>query len=112
VEISTVSHGHAIVLAVTGRLDGATVAAFETRLLDLIAEGHRRIIVDMAGLGYISSAGLRALLVAAKRLKPDGGRLLLAAPSDLVGQVLEISGFSGMLETCATTEDALARAEK
>jgi anti-sigma B factor antagonist len=112
VEITTVSHGHAIVLAVTGRLDGATVAAFETRLLDLIAEGHRRIIVDMARLGYISSAGLRALLVAAKRLKPDGGRLLLAAPSDLVGQVLEISGFSGMLETCATTEDALARAEK
>jgi anti-anti-sigma factor len=110
VEISTASHGHAIVIAVSGRLDSATARPFEARICDLIAEGHRRIIVDLAGLGYISSAGLRVLLVAAKRLKPDGGRLLLAAPGELVGQVLGISGFSGMLETCATTEEALARA--
>jgi anti-anti-sigma factor len=65
--------------------------------------------VDLAGLRYISSAGLRVLLVAAKRLKPEGGRLLLAAPSELVGQVLEIAGFSAMLETCPTIEEALAR---
>ena len=109
-EVSTVSHGHAIVIAVTGRLDAETVPPFETQIFDLIAEGHRRIIVDLAGLGYISSAGLRVLLVAAKRLKAEGGRLLLAAPSELVGQVLEISGFSTMLETCPTTEEALARA--
>ena len=111
-EISTAPHGHAIVIAVTGRLDSATTPAFEARICDLIAEGHRRIIVDLSGLGYISSAGLRALLVAAKRLKPEGGRLLLAAPGELVGQVLGISGFSGMLETCATTEEALARARR
>jgi anti-anti-sigma factor len=110
VEVSTTSHGDAIVLAVSGRLDGATVPSFEARLFDLIAEGHRRIIVDLAGLRYISSAGLRVLLVAAKRLKPEGGRLLLAAPSELVGQVLEIAGFSAMLETCPTIEEALAHA--
>jgi hypothetical protein len=45
-------------------------------------------------------------------LNADGGRLLLAAPGDLVGQVLDVSGFSGMLETCATTEEALARIER
>ena len=73
---------------------------------------HRRIIVNLAGLGYINSAGLRVLLVAAKRLNADGGRLLLAAPGDLVGRVLDVSGFSGMLETCATTEEALARIER
>lgn len=109
-EISTALHGHAIVVAVNGRLDSATAQPFEARLLDVIGEGHRRIVVDLSGLGYISSAGLRALLVAAKRLKPEGGRLLLANPNELVGQVLGISGFSGMFETCATTEEALARA--
>jgi anti-anti-sigma factor len=109
VEVTTVSHGHAIVLAVDGRLDAATVTAFEARLLALIAEGHRRIIVNLAGLGYINSSGLRVLLVAAKRLNADGGRLLLAAPGDLVGRVLDVSGFSAMLDTCATTEEALAR---
>lgn len=108
-EISTTSHGDAMVLALSGRLDGATAPSFEARILGHIAEGHRRIIVNLAGLGYISSDGLRVLLVAAKRLKPEGGRLILAAPTELVGQVLEISGFSAMLETCATTEEALAR---
>ena len=111
-EVTTVSHGLAIVLAVTGRLDAETVTPFEARLFDLIAEGHRRIILNLAGLGYINSAGLRVLLVAAKRLNADGGRLLLAAPGDLVGRVLDVSGFSGMLETCATTEEALARRER
>ena len=86
-EVTTVSHGLAIVLAVTGRLDAETVTPFGARLFDLIAEGHRRIIVNLAGLGYINSAGLRVLLVAAKRLNADGGRLLLAAPGDLVGRV-------------------------
>ena len=111
-ELSTVSHGHAIVLAVTGRLDVVRLPPFEARLFDLIAEGHRRIIVDLGGLDYISSAGLRVLHVAAKRLKPEGGRLLLAAPRDLVRQVLEISGFSEMLETYATIEEAVASAER
>ena len=111
-DVTTVSHGGAIVLSVTGRVDAQTVAPFETRFFDLIAEGHRRIIVNLAGLAYINSAGLRVLLVAAKRLKADGGRLLLAAPGVLVGQVLDVSGFSGMLETFATMEEALASIEK
>jgi anti-anti-sigma factor len=109
VEVTTVSHGAAIVLSVTGRLDAETVARFEARLVDLIAEGHRRIIVDLAGLGYINSAGLRVLLVAAKRLHAEGGRLLLAAPGEMVGRVLDVAGFSAVLETCATTEEALGR---
>ena len=110
-EVSTVSHGHAMVIAITGRLDSATAPQLETRIFDLIAEGHRRLIVDLAGLGYISSAGLRVLLVSAKRLKTEGGRLFLAAPRAMVSQVLGISGFSEMLETCATLEEALARAK-
>jgi len=109
VETTTVSHGDVTVLTVSGRLDVTTVGAFEGVLLDLIAKGRRRIIVDLAPLEYISSAGLRVLLMASKRLKPEGGRFILAAAGGLVRQVLEISGFSGMIETCATTEEALAR---
>jgi anti-anti-sigma factor len=112
VEVSTVSYGHVIVIAVTGRLDGATAPEFETRILDLIAQGHRRLIVDLNGLGYISSAGLRVLLVAEKRLKPEAGRLLLAAPGGLVSKVLGAAGFEEILETHATVDEALARAEK
>jgi anti-sigma B factor antagonist len=110
VDISTTSHGEAIVIAVSGRVDAATAPQFEAQLLELIAEGRLRIVIDLADLDYINSAGLRALLVAGKRLKPQGGRLLLAAPREPVRQVLQISGFSSMFETCATGEEALTRA--
>ena len=111
-EVSTVSHGHALVIAVTGRLDGETAPEFETRMLDLIAQGHRRIIIDLIGLRYISSAGLRVLLVAAKRLRPEAGQLRLVAPGGLVSKVLGAAGFEEILETYATLDEALARAEK
>lgn len=111
-EISTVSQGNALVIALTGRLDTETAPDSQTQIVDLIAQGHRRIIVDLSGLVYISSAGLGVLIVAGKRLKAEGGRLLLAAPGGMVKQVLGIAGFSGMLETCATIDEALTRAEK
>lgn len=109
-EISTRLHDEAIVIAVSGRVDSGTAAQFEAQILELIAGGHLRIVIDLGDLDYIGSTGLRALLVAGKRLKPQGGRLLLAAPRELVRQVLQISGFSGMFETYATAEEALARA--
>jgi anti-anti-sigma factor len=110
VEISTTSHGETIVIAVHGRVDAGTAPEFEAHILELIAGGRLRIVIDLGDLDYIGSTGLRALLVAGKRLKPRGGRLLLAAPRELVRQVLHISGFSGMFETCATAEEAIARA--
>jgi anti-anti-sigma factor len=108
-KVSTTSHGEAIVIAVSGRVDAGTAPQFEARILELIASGHLRLVIDLGDLDYINSSGLRALLVAGKRLRPQGGRLLLAAPRELVRQVLQISGFSSMFETCATAEEALAR---
>jgi anti-anti-sigma factor len=110
VTVSTTSHGEAIVIAVGGRVDAETAPQFEAHILELIAGGHLRLVIDLGDLDYINSSGLRALLVAGKRLKSQGGRLLLAAPRELVRQVLQISGFSNMFETCATTEEALVRA--
>lgn len=109
-EISTTSHGEAIVIALSGRVDAATAPQFEEKILELIASGQLRLVIDLGDLEYVNSAGLRALLVAGKRLKPHGGRLLLAAPREPVRQVLQISGFSSMFDTCATAEEALARA--
>jgi anti-anti-sigma factor len=109
-EISTTSHGDITVIALGGRVDTETAPQFEAHILELIAGGRLRIVIDLGALDYIGSTGLRALLMAGKRLKLQGGRLLLAAPRELVRQVLQISGFSGMFETYATTEEALARA--
>ena len=108
-ETTTVAHGEVTVLTVTGKLDVTTVPAFDAVLLDLIAKGRRRIVVDLGGLEYISSAGLRVLLVAAKRLQPASGRLVMAGAKGLVARVLDISGFAETIETCTTAEEAIAR---
>ena len=58
-DVSTASHGEAIVIAVSGRGDGGTAAHFEAALLEQIANRQLRLIIDLGGLEYINSAGLR-----------------------------------------------------
>jgi anti-anti-sigma factor len=100
-------HG-VIVLGVAGRIDASNAGVFEEKLLGLIAAGDTRFVVDCSQLDYISSAGLRTLLVAAKRLTPRGGKLSLSAPKDLIREILDIAGFSSIIPIYRTQEDALA----
>ena len=96
-----------VVLGVAGRIDASNAGVFEEKLLGLIAAGERRFVVDCSRLDYISSAGLRTLLVAAKRLAPSGGKLALSAPKDLIKEILDIAGFSSIFPIYRTQEDAL-----
>lgn len=91
-----------------GRLDGSTSATADQHLTQLANEAAAgKIVLDLAGLDYMSSAGLRVLLMAAKRAKSNGSRLSLAAPQPAVGQVLEISGFASILEIHPTLNQAI-----
>lgn len=81
-----------------GRIDSSNAGAFEARLVQAVGNGSSGIVVDMAQLTYISSAGLRALLVAAKKARPAGGRILLAAMSPHIREVFDLSGFSSLFE--------------
>jgi anti-anti-sigma factor len=98
----------AVTLALTGRLDGASSGAFETRMLTHIDAGDHRLVIDMAGLDYISSVGLRVFMVATKRLKPIGGRLVLCALQPTIKQVFDIAGFTPIFPITATRDDATA----
>jgi anti-anti-sigma factor len=95
-EMSETSTGGAKVLALTGRLDTASASQVETRLLALVKAGGA-VVVDMAGVNYISSAGLRALLMAAKQARAADTGFSLAAPQVVVLEVLQISGFDKIL---------------
>ncbi len=66
-----------------GRLDSATSPAFEQDLMKRIAEGHALMVLDLSGLTFISSAGLRTILLLAKQMKSLGGRLARAVVVDL-----------------------------
>jgi len=80
-------------LEVEGRLDAMTAPALEARLRELIAAGCRLMVVDMAALQYVSSSGLRVLLLAQRRLQSVGGRLMLRAVPPNVWKVLCLAGF-------------------
>ncbi|MFC1679009.1 STAS domain-containing protein [Elusimicrobiota bacterium] len=97
-----------VILDIKGRFDATTAAAAESKLLALIEGGCNHIVVDFAGLEYISSAGLRSLLICAKRLKAKNGDLCLCCLIKDVKDVFDISGFSSIFTLYPTREEALA----
>lgn len=95
-----------IVALLKGKMEADTVPMFE-RWFDAHMESSiDRIVLDLSGLSYISSAGLRAILAAAKQLKGQRG-LAICGLYGMVGQVFQVSGFVSILETYPTVEGAL-----
>jgi len=98
-----------LTLTASGRLDADTTAAFGETLNGVIERGDRRIVLDLSGVDYVSSVGLRALILAAKKLTPLGGKLVLCAPQDRILKLLEIAGFTSIFTITATRDEALER---
>ncbi len=106
-EIQEHRQGNVLILEPAGRLDSLSCRAFETHLLAALDQSGA-VVVDGAALEYISSAGLRVLLVAAKHNRATGGRLALAALRENVREVFEISGFSAIFTIHSTVAEAIA----
>jgi len=102
--------GGVLVLAPSGRLDSNTAPDFEALLMGRLGAGVSRLVIDFATLDYISSAGLRVLLMAAKRLKQGGGHLVLCNVKAHILEVFEISGFLAIFTIAGNRDDALAQA--
>jgi stage II sporulation protein AA (anti-sigma F factor antagonist) len=82
-----------VLVAPTGRIDTTTAPALEQHLMALLSGGERRLVVDFAGVGYISSAGLRIMLLLARRMQDVKGRLALCGMGDAVRLVFQLAGF-------------------
>ena len=98
------------VVRLEGRLDIGNAAEFEKECLAWIGQGQHRLVLDFGGLEYISSAGLRSILAATKKLKAQNGSLSLCSLSGLVEEVVTVSGFDNILRvfpdlTQAMTEE-------
>ena len=96
-----------VTLSLSGRLDTTTSKAFEDRILAHIESGERRIAIDLAELEYISSAGLRVFLLAAKRLDSAQGRIALCALTEPVREVFDIAGFIPIFAIYDSQQEAL-----
>ena len=93
--IEKVCNGNEIVLKVTGRLDTTTAPSLETAAAEAVA-ACEHLVLDFAGLEYISSAGLRVILKAQKAMAAKGGMKLLHV-NETIMEIFEITGFSDIL---------------
>jgi anti-anti-sigma factor len=105
--ITSTHVGDAVVLRVEGRLDAATSPEFEKAFQQSINSECRRMIVDLEGVDYVSSAGLRVILVAAKTVRAGGGVLGLSGLRRTVKDTLEMAGFCALFPIYDSLEKAL-----
>ena len=92
-----------------GQLNSGNAAAAESDILAQVTGGARKVVLDLTALDYISSAGLRVLLVTAKRLKQAGGKLVLAGMQPHVREVFDVSGFLAILNVVPDRPSALGQ---
>ena len=99
-EISTKEFKHCDMIIVKGRVDSATAPQF-SQALDTVTDGGRfKIVVDMSGLDYMSSAGFRALLATQRTCKRyNRGEVVLASVPDRIREALELAGFTELFKT-------------
>lgn len=90
-----------------GRLDALSAKAVEEKLLRMITAGETRMVIDLGEVGYISSIGLRVLLIAAKRLKAAKGQIAICAMQPPIKKVFEIAGFTALFKIFPTREEAV-----
>ncbi|MFH1139902.1 MAG: STAS domain-containing protein [Pseudomonadota bacterium] len=91
-----------------GSLDSNTSTTFEDKMMEAIQKGANKIVVDFGAVEYISSAGLRVLNKASKKLKHSEGRIILCRVEDYIKEVFEIAGFHHFLPIVSTVDDAMA----
>jgi len=95
-----------VVVELAGRLDSHSAGAVGDRLDAIGASGEKRVLLSLAGLDYISSAGLRAILRLSRLLKSHGGELRVSEPGGMVATVLETVGFDSLLQIHPTEAEA------
>lgn len=107
-ELHVKNEENGVLVSVTGRMDAVSSPEFEKEISSLIDEDNVNFVIDLAGLDYISSSGLRSILVTAKKLKGKNGRIMLASLQAVVREVFEISGFSTIIPIYESVEEAMA----
>jgi len=102
---------NAVVLSVAGRLDQDTCDEFRGELMKHVEQTARdggAIILDLAGLEYVSSAGLRCFMLASRAAKTQHGRIVVAALQPMVSEIFEISHFNLVFQVFPTVKEAVA----
>lgn len=106
-EIRKSRHEDLVVLKPEGRIDTHSAHELEEAMVGELNEGTRRFIIDFTSVGYISSAGLRVLLMLAKKLGAEREDLILCSMNEHVREVFDIAGFTSIFNIVPTRAIAM-----
>jgi anti-anti-sigma factor len=112
VQFSSRQFADIAVAAPAGRIDHVSAGALEQSLAPLLVEAGSRkagVILDFSNVGYISSVGLRVLMVAAKQMRGYGARIVVAAPQPDVAEIFAISRFDRVFDIVPSVRGALGQ---
>jgi anti-sigma B factor antagonist len=100
-----------VLIEIAGRIDHGTAPAFGSALLPHV-EGctgeTKKLLLDLGAVNYMSSAGLRVLMIAAKGCRKQSGKMVLAGLQPTIKEIFKIGRFDMVLETFASVREALA----
>lgn len=107
VNITSETKGNVALIGVHGRVDGFSAPQLDDALQDAIKAKHYKIVTDLQGTDFMSSAGMRALLKARLEVQDRNGELRLAAPSDYLLDSLKLVGLDKLFHIYPSSEAAL-----
>jgi anti-sigma B factor antagonist len=106
-EITSTSHGEVTVISLAGELDVSTSPDATAYLSAEVEGGRTNLVIDIGGVTYLSSAGLRAILGATREARSAGGDARLAGAEGDVERVTDMAGFGKIMKIFSTVEEAL-----
>lgn len=94
-------------MAISGRVDSLTAVTLESELTKVMKE-HKKIVLDMKSVDYVSSAGVRTIMKVLQSTQKSGGGVKLASLSKTVSEVLENVGMTQIVKTFSSVDEAVA----
>ncbi len=105
--VDEIKKAKTLVMTPEGRLDQVAAQSFQQKVINSIENGESSILIDFSKINYISSAGLRTLLIIAKRQKDSDGLFAICSLTDNVNQVFKASGFDTIVDIYPDQKSAL-----
>jgi anti-anti-sigma factor len=103
--------GSVTVVEVVGRLDSAHAPKLQERITTLIGAGNASLVLDIANVEYVSSAGFRSLLLLARQASQTKSRFVLCGLTPKVRRLFDLGGFLDILPIAASREEGIAAAQ-
>ncbi len=105
--VSIEEQGSRKLVRLEGRVDANTTPTLETKLSKILSESKQRVLIDFSRVDYLSSAGMRLLLSATKKIGAQGGKLVFCGMGEDVMEIIRMAGFDKILAIYPTELEAL-----